>query len=55
MLEPESTDKKSEMQWRPMKSASRDLGPFIHQMKEGVEKPNSRFRGSSLEPMIEGG
>src|SRR5262245_57819271 len=52
---PESTDKRSEMQWRPMKSASPDPCPFTPQVKEGVGKPNSMFRGPSPEPTIDGG
>jgi hypothetical protein len=54
-LYPESTDKRSEMQWRPMKSASPASCPFTQQMKGGVGKPNPMFRGTSLEPAIAGG
>ncbi len=50
---PESTDKRSEMQWQPMKSASPDPCPFTHQVKEGEGKPSSTFRGTSSEPTID--
>ena len=54
LLKPESTDKRSEMQWRPMKSASPDPCPFTHQVREGVGKPNRMFRDTSTEPTIDG-
>ncbi len=54
-MEPESTDKRSEMQWQPRKSAFPDPCPFTHQVKEGVGKPSSPFRRTSPEPTIDGG